>query len=200
MNYDDYEILVNKEHLLPKDYCPNDLIVTDNNENNFHQFKDPKLKPMVRKIIYPYLEKMMQDAKINNIEFIVDSGYRSYDYQKVLLEALIHEKGTEAYSLVALPGASEHQTGLAIDIAYYKDGIYFDDVKESDPAAIWLAQNSYKYGFILRYPKGKECATGFQYEPWHFRFVGLNLAQKLFNEGVTLDEYYARKDNTILKR
>ena len=192
MNDLNVDILVNKDHLLPSSYVPKDLVMTDQNENNFHNYKDPTLKPMVRRDIYPYILKMFNDAKKDGLEIIVDSGYRGYHYQQVVLDALIKEKGDIAYSLVALPGASEHQTGLAIDVAYYKDGVYNDDVKESDIEAIWLAKNAYKYGFILRYPKEKENITGFQYEPWHFRFVGLDLALELFANNLTLEEYYAK--------
>ena len=189
----DITILVNKNNKLPSSYVPKELIITDNNENNFHNYKDPNLKPMVRKDIFPYILRMFTAAKRAGLEIIVDSGYRDYHYQQVVLDALIKEKGDLAYQLVALPGASEHQTGLAIDVAYFKDGIYIDDVKESDVEAQWLYNNAYKYGFILRYPKGKEDITGFSYEPWHFRFVGLELAQELFVNNLTLEEYYELK-------
>ena len=200
MNELPIDVLVNKDNLLPSDYYPKDLVVTDQNENNFHNYQDPRLKPMVRRDIYPYIQRMMEDAKKEGVEFIVDSGYRSYNYQQKVLDKLIAELGDVAYQKAALPGASEHQTGLAFDIAYYRNGVFDDDVKEEDKEAIWLANNSYKYGFILRYPKGKEEITGFQFEPWHFRFVGLELAKELFDEGITLDEYYARKVNGTLKR
>ena len=198
MNELPIDILVNKKNLLPRNYCPKNLVVTDQNENNFHKYKDPNLKPMVRADIYPYIQLMINDAKRDGVEFIIDSGYRSYNYQQVLLDNLIKEKGAEAYTLIALPGSSEHQTGLAIDIAYYHNGVYDDNVKGEDKEAIWLANNSYKYGFILRYPKDKENITGFQYEPWHFRFVGLKLAEKLYKTNMTLDEYHSKKINNTL--
>lgn len=200
MNELPIDVLVNKDNLLPSDYYPKDLVITDQNENNFHNYQDPRLKPMVRRDIYPYIQRMMEDAKKEGVEFIVDSGYRSYYYQQKVLDKLVAELGDVAYQKAALPGASEHQTGLAFDIAYYRGGVFDDDVKEEDKEAIWLANNSYKYGFILRYPKGKEEITGFQFEPWHFRFVGLELAKELFDEGITLDEYYARKVSGSLKR
>ncbi len=194
------DILVNKENMLPSDYYPKDLVITDQNENNFHNYQDPRLKPMIRRDIYPFAQKMMEDARMEGIEIIIDSGYRSYAYQQKVLDKIIEEIGDAAYQKVALPGASEHQTGLAFDIAYYKNGVYDDDVKEDDEEAIWLANNSYKYGFILRYPKGKEEVTGFQYEPWHFRFVGIELARQLFVDKITLEEYYARKSEYRLQR
>ena len=193
----DVTVLVNKEHILDKDYVPLEMYVVDENENNFHQFKDASLKPMLRSDIKEYVDKLINDAQGLGLPIIVDSGYRSYNYQQVVLDALIKEKGDEAFKLVALPGASEHQTGLAIDFAYYENGIYNDDVKENDKEAIWLKNNAWKYGFILRYPKGKENVTGYNFEPWHFRFVGLKLAKYLFKNDLTLEEYYRNSNITL---
>lgn len=193
----DVTVLVNKEHILDKDYVPLKMYVVDENENNFHQFKDASLKPMLRSDIKEYVDKLINDAQGLGLPIIVDSGYRSYNYQQVVLDALIKEKGDEAFKLVALPGASEHQTGLAIDFAYYENGIYNDDVKENDKEAIWLKNNAWKYGFILRYPKGKENVTGYNFEPWHFRFVGLKLAKYLFKNDLTLEEYYKNSNITL---
>lgn len=193
----DITVLVNKDNLLDRNYVPFEMYVVDENENNFHQYKDASLKPMFRKDIKRYIDKLLKDAHALGLPLIVDSGYRSYDYQQVVLNALIKEKGNDAYKLVALPGASEHQTGLAVDFAYYKNGIYNDDVKEDDKEAIWLKNNCWKYGFILRYPKGKENITGYNFEPWHFRFVGLELAKKIYDEDLTLEEYY-KNSNIIL--
>lgn len=189
----DITTLVNKNNPLPKDYQPTSLYIIDENENNFHQYKDPSLKPMLRSDIKPYVDALLNDAHKLGYPIIVDSGYRSFHYQQVVLDDLIAKKGSEAYTLLAIPGTSEHQTGLAMDIAYLQDGIYSDDVKENDKEAIWLKNNAYKYGFILRYPKGREDITGFQFEPWHFRFVGLELAQELHNQEFTLEEYYSLK-------
>ena len=193
----DIIVLVNKDNLLDRNYVPFEMYVVDENENNFHQYKDASLKPMLRKDIIKYIDKLLKDAYELGLPLIVDSGYRSYDYQQVVLNALIKEKGDEAYKLVALPGASEHQTGLAVDFAYYENGVYNDDVKEDDKEAIWLKNNCWKYGFILRYPKGKENITGYNFEPWHFRFVGLELAKKIYDEDLTLEEYY-KNSNIIL--
>lgn len=189
-----FEILVNRNHRLRRDFVPSNLYVVDDNEGNFHQFKDPSLKPMLRLDIKCYVDMLLNSAQENGYgNIIVDSGYRSYDYQSIVLEELIKEKGDEAYNLVALPGASEHQTGLAFDIAYYQNGIYSDDIKESDNEVVWLMDNSYKYGFILRYPKGKEHITGINFEPWHYRFVGIKLAKYLYDNNLTLEEYYDMK-------
>lgn len=193
----DVTVLVNKKNMLDSSYVPLKMYVVDENECNFHQFKDASLKPMLRSDIKEYVDKLINDAQGLGLPIIVDSGYRSYNYQQVVLDALIKEKGDEAFKLVALPGASEHQTGLAIDFAYYENGIYNDDVKENDKEAIWLKNNAWKYGFILRYPKGKENVTGYNFEPWHFRFVGLKLAKYLFKNDLTLEEYYKNSNITL---
>ena len=193
----DVTVLVNKKNMLDSSYVPLKMYVVDENEGNFHQFKDASLKPMLRSDIKEYVDKLINDAQGLGLPIIVDSGYRSFKYQQVILDALIKEKGDEAFKLVALPGASEHQTGLAIDFAYYENGIYNDDVKENDKEAIWLKNNAWKYGFILRYPKGKENVTGYNFEPWHFRFVGLKLAKYLFKNDLTLEEYYKNSNITL---
>lgn len=193
----DVTVLVNKKNMLDSSYVPLKMYVVDENEGNFHQFKDASLKPMLRSDIKEYVDKLINDAQGLGLPIIVDSGYRSYNYQQVVLDALIKEKGDEAFKLVALPGSSEHQTGLAIDFAYYENGIYNDDVKENDKEAIWLKNNAWKYGFILRYPKGKENVTGYNFEPWHFRFVGLKLAKYLFKNDLTLEEYYKNSNITL---
>ena len=185
-----YDVLVNRENMLDKSYVPKKLFVLDNNENNFHRYLDPNNKPSLREDIILDVFYLLYQARLNDINFIIDSGYRSYLYQKAILEENFKAKGALAYKTVALPGASEHQTGLAFDIAYYNNGIYSDTVLETDAAYKWLIENSYKYGFILRYPKGKEDITGFSFEPWHYRYVGKDLAMELTRKKITLDEYY----------
>lgn len=185
----DIDVLVNKDNMLDINYVPRNLYVVDENKNNFRNYRDPSLKPMLRLEVKPYIDALIRDANNLGLPLIVDSAYRSGVYQKQILDNEIKLKGDEAYKLVALPGASEHQTGLAIDFAYYKDGVYSDEISESDKEAIWLKENAYKYGFILRYPKGKEDITGFNFEPWHYRFVGLELALELYQTNQTLEEY-----------
>lgn len=190
----DYTFLVNKDHLLSSDYVPENLVITDNNENNFHDYKDASLKPMISADIMPYFEALRNaalDAGLRKI--IVDSGYRSFEYQKVVFDKSVVEKGLEeTLRLVSLPGSSEHQTGLAIDIAYMDNGVYIEKTSDEDPEIKWLKENAYKFGFILRYPEGKEDVTNIQYERWHYRFVGVEMATILYAEGITLDEYYER--------
>ncbi|CDF20311.1 carboxypeptidase [Clostridium sp. CAG:609] len=183
------DVLVNKENMLSIDYIPKNMYIVDNNENNFRNYLIDNIKPMLRIEVKPYIEKLIYDANNNGINIIVDSAFRSGNYQQMILDKVISEKGNEAYKLVALPGTSEHQTGLAVDFAIYENGIYNDDIKEDDKEAIWLKDNAWKYGFILRYPKGKEDITGFNFEPWHYRFVGLELAFELYQTNQTLEEY-----------
>ena len=183
------DVLVNKENMLSIDYIPKNMYIVDNNENNFRNYLIDNIKPMLRIEVKPYIEKLIYDANNNGINIIVDSAFRSGNYQQMILDKLISEKGNEAYKLIALPGASEHQTGLAVDFAIYENDIYNDDIKEDDKEAIWLKDNAWKYGFILRYPKGKEDITGFSFEPWHYRFVGLELALELYQTNLTLEEY-----------
>ena len=183
------DVSVNKENMLSIDYIPKNMYIVDNNENNFRNYLIDNIKPMLRIEVKPYIEKLIYDANNNGINIIVDSAFRSGNYQQMILDKVISEKGNEAYKLVALPGTSEHQTGLAVDFAIYENGIYNDDIKEDDKEAIWLKDNAWKYGFILRYPKGKEDITGFNFEPWHYRFVGLELAFELYQTNQTLEEY-----------
>ncbi len=192
----DYTFLVNKDHLLSSDYVPENLVITDNNENNFHDYKDASLKPMISADIMPYFEALQNaalDAGLRKI--IVDSGYRSFEYQKVVFDKSVVEKGIdETLRSVALPGSSEHQTGLAIDVAYMDNGVYIEKTSDSDPEIKWLKENAHKFGFILRYPEEKEDVTGFKYEWWHYRLIGVEMATILYSEGITLDEYHRKVD------
>lgn len=112
------------------------------------------------------------------------SGYRSYDYQSSIYDNYVSIYGSEtADSFSARPGHSEHQTGLAIDVNS------IDDSFAGTPEAIWLENHAHEYGFIIRYPKGKESITGYKYEPWHIRYLGVEKATAVYNSGLTLEEY-----------
>lgn len=184
--------LVNKQNLLDKNEMPLELVVTDENENNFHGYADPTLKPMIDKRVVSALLELQMNAQKEGFSFIVDSGYRSYDYQQKVLETHIQKQGEDhAKKYVAPPGASEHQTGLAIDFAILRNGIYSDSLEEDEKD--WLKNNAYKFGFILRYPDGKEEITGYSFEPWHYRYVG-ELSLILHRFHITLEEYYWNKE------
>ncbi len=189
------DVLINKENLIdPINYKPNDLVIMDDNKDNFHNYANPNQKPTISRIILPSFRKMERDFNnyFKNIDskMIVDSGFRSYEYQKVIYDKKVREMSEEAKKLVALPGSSEHQSGLAFDVAFIKKGQYTDETSDDDVEIKWLIANSWKYGFILRYPKGKEEITGYRYERWHYRFVGEDIAKIMHDENLTLEEYH----------
>ena len=128
--------------------------------------------------------------KKNGYNIDIMSGYRDYFYQDKIYTKLLKEKGfAYAFRSVAKPGCSEHQTGLAIDICVYKDDkCYIEHELEDMDEIKWLIENSYKYGFILRYPRYMEDKTGYNYEPWHFRYVG-ELAEYLHRNNMLLEDY-----------
>lgn len=179
---DSINILVNKNHHLPEDYEPEDLI-----EPNVSTTK----KLYVREVIHDDLMDMFKEAENQGIDLSISSGYRSYQYQNTLFNNYAARDGIDAASRYsARPGQSEHQTGLALDIAA-KSGVCtlstcFKDTDEGK----WLNENAWKFGFILRYPEGKEEITGYMFEPWHFRYVGKKQAKKIVESGLTIEEYY----------
>lgn len=163
ITYIDGIMVVNKTYSLPSDYGPGKL--TADCQAAFNE--------------------MQQSAAEDGCTLYVSSGFRSYSLQKSLYERYCARDGKAAadrYS--ARPGNSEHQTGYAIDlntIAYS-----FANTAEGK----WVAANCYKYGFILRYPEDKETQTGYRYEPWHIRYVGISLATDIYNSGLCLEEYF----------
>ena len=146
--------------------------------------------------IYPYLQKMFDDARSQGIYPFVREGYRTAEEQQAIFDERIQEyidagnseeaarELTEKW--VAVPGTSEHQLGISVDINA--------DVSKStsEDVYIWLAENAYQYGFILRYPQGKEDITGTAYEPWHYRYVGIEAAKGIYEQGICLEEYVQR--------
>lgn len=171
---DSLTVLVNKFNKLPDDYVPDDLV-------NVGEYSY-----QMRKVAAEELEKLMAYGKTENVSLIPFSTYRSYDYQNDLYNKYLtvdEEDTVNTYS--AKPGHSEHQTGLAVDI---RSSSLTDNVTDSDYE--WLLNNSYKYGFIVRYPKGKSEITGYMEEPWHLRYIGLEDATKVHELDITYDEYY----------
>ncbi len=131
------------------------------------------------------LEELVDAASKDGVYLYGLSGYRSYKTQKNLYEYNVETQG-KSYSdkYVAKPGASEHQLGEAMDLASSSGWI-----SEGCPEANWIANNAYKYGFIVRYESGKEDITGYNYEPWHVRYVGSEMSEKIYNDGITLEEF-----------
>lgn len=134
---------------------------------------------------------MVSDGAKEGITLHPFSTYRSFAYQSDLYRKYVAADGAaiaDTYS--AKPGFSEHQTGLAFDIGGADSAYYLKRVMGEQQEGIWMAQNAPKYGLVLRYPEGKQAVTGYRYEPWHFRYVGVELAQKITASGLTMDEYF----------
>ncbi|RIW28525.1 D-alanyl-D-alanine carboxypeptidase family protein [Bacillus salacetis] len=180
--------LVNKEFGL-SDYKPSDLVRPD---VPFVFGSQDLEKAYIRKEAAKALEEMFAAAQKDGLYLTAISGYRSYQYQDMLLKREIKQFGEEkAVKAVAPPGNSEHQSGLAMDISSKSNDFQVSIPFEETPEGKWLKENSYKFGFVLRYPKGKEDITGYQYEPWHFRYVGKEPAKVIFENDWTLEEYFA---------
>lgn len=143
--------------------------------------------------IYPYLQEMFDGAREEGIYPIVREGYRTEAEQQAMFDEKVQAYRSEGYSRaraertakewVALPGTSEHQLGIAVDINADKEKCSNEEVYA------WLAENAHKYGFILRYPQGKVSITGISYEPWHYRYVGAEAAKEIYEQGICLEEY-----------
>ena len=154
-------IIANKSYSLPSTYNPG------MNQETLQQF-----------------ELLRTSALNDGVNIYFRDGYRTYDYQNTLYNNFVNWYGTEMADIsAARAGHSEHQTGLAIDVS--TDAQVF----EGTPASIWLSSYAHEYGFIIRYPKGKESITGYKYEPWHIRYLGVEKATEVYNSGLALEEY-----------
>lgn len=183
-------VLVNKEYALPADYVPPDLVEPDVR----FIFAEKHEKRLMRAEAARALEEMFRAAEEDGIYLAGVSGYRSYETQEWLFNYYVELQGEEtARRYSAEPGHSEHQTGLVMDVSGSTGACAADDCFAGTPEAEWLAENSWKYGFIIRYPEGKEDITGYAYEPWHVRYVGKELAAELYASGMTMEEYFAQK-------
>lgn len=174
-------VLANKYYSLG-DYAPDDLVrISDKNSTR---------ENYLRKEACEHFEQLCNDARSEGYEIRGMSAYRSYDRQSAIYDSYVNSDGKEnADTYSARPGHSEHQTGLAVDVMG-GDTPYnqFATTKESD----WVNENAYKYGYIVRYPEGKEHITGYKAEAWHLRYVGVDVAQIIHDENITFDEYCAK--------
>lgn len=162
ITYIDGIMIVNKIYGLPESYDPGDTL--------------PETKDA--------FERMSEDAAKENLNLYIGSGFRTYEYQVEIFNNYSDIYGEEeANRFSSKPGHSEHQTGYTIDCNTIDSA--FGDTRESD----WLAQHCADYGFIVRYPDGKEDITGYEYEPWHIRYVGVDVAKDIYSKGLTLEEY-----------
>lgn len=193
----DYTILVNRNKKIPKT-VPKLIKVNSIVSPTIDEESDIYLEEKT----YSMWNKLENDAKNEGYFFQVISGYRTSEYQQKLLEYYIDKIGFDkAIMRVAIPNYSEHQTGLAIDFCYFRKDDnntdlftnQVDIIDDNDPEFIWILENMKNYGFILRYPKDKSSITGYTYEPWHIRYVGIDLANTIMNNNLTLEEYYEKK-------
>ncbi len=191
-NADSLHVLVNKTNPInPLDYAPTDLVLP----NVPTVSSDSREERSVRKVIEPDLIDLFSAAEAAGHDLIMNSGYRSSAKQAFYYNNYVRQSGEAAANrFSAKPGYSEHQTGLSLDINYTNRKCYLEECFGDSSAGKWLAENVHMYGFILRYPKGKEGVTGYQYEPWHFRYVGKDLAKKIYEENsdYTYEEYLAK--------
>lgn len=168
--------LVNKFFYLDKNYIPDNLVPTENGSK------------MVD-IAYENFKIMKKAAKEEGLNILITTAFRDYNFQSVLYNNYVKKDGIKnADTYSARPGYSEHQLGYSTDVtnANYVDFGDFDSTKEFE----WLKSNAHKYGFILRYPENKEYITGYMYEPWHYRYVGVDIATYIYENNITYEEYY----------
>ena len=180
LNVDTNYVLVNKFYYLDNNYIPQNL----ENIDSKYSASGRKLVNVAR-ISFEFLAKK---AKEEGYNIRAVSTYRSYDYQTSLYNNYVKQDGVEnADKYSARAGFSEHQTGLAVDVDNVTSNFNnFENTEEYK----WMLENAYKYGFILRYPKGKEDITGYIYEPWHYRYVGIEIASFINQNNITYEEYY----------
>ncbi len=180
-------VLVNKQYSLPEDYQPDDLVYP---EIDFI-FEEKIEKRMMRSEAAQALQEMFAAAETQDLHLAGVSAYRSHKTQQSLFNNYVNRDGLEhAKTYSALPGTSEHETGLSIDVTTADGACAAQDCFGDTAEAQWLAEHSYEYGFIIRYPEGKESITGYKYEPWHLRYVGVDIATELVENNLTLEEYY----------
>lgn len=186
-NETDMAVVINKKRGLPDKYEPADLTEP---KVDF-SFSGKSEKKLLRKEAAEALEKLFKLASQDSIKLYGVSGYRSKATQTTIYNYNIKTQGQEETDKVsAKPGFSEHQTGLAIDVSSQSAKFALEETFGATKEGKWLAANAHKAGFIIRYPKGKESITGYSYEPWHIRYVGLDIANDIHESGQTLEEYF----------
>lgn len=179
--------IVNKQRPAGQAYIPTNLVTPSVMLNTGKSAEENSILPEVA----PHLESLFGAAKTQGHSLMFASGYRSYTLQNTYYTHYVATSGqTEADRYSARPGTSEHQTGLSLDVATVDRVHYLDQAFGTDPAGKWLAEHAHEYGFIIRYPEGKESVTGYMYEPWHIRYVGKDLATQLYTNKQTMEEFF----------
>lgn len=182
-------VVVNKKNpLSPSDYSPTDLRAP----NITLKWNKTAENMQLRAEVATALEALNQAATTAGIELVLVSGYRSYDTQTDVYDSMVRGYGqAQADRESARPGHSEHQTGWAVDLGAVNKECELEICFADTPEGKWLAQNAYKFGFVIRYADGKESVTGYQYEPWHLRYVGTVLSEEMHRTNVdTLEEFF----------
>lgn len=176
--YIEGNVIANKTYGIPDNYQP---------EDPYRPVTGERCNDCIDKKAMEAFQLMQSDAKALGLNIYIASGYRSYQYQVNLYDRYVSTSGKEkADTYSSRPGHSEHQTGMCFDLNSIEDS--FANTNEGK----WVHENAYRYGFVIRFPKGAEKYTGYQYESWHLRYVGENLAKKLYqnDEYISLEEYY----------
>ena len=182
--------LVNKENELGPDDHPDDLVTIDVP----YVLDNPEVNQL-RKEASDALSEMFAAAKEDNVELLARSGFRSYQTQEALFNSYVEQNGIEeAKRFSARPGQSEHQTGLVMDVT--SEQVNFDLTEEfgNTSDGIWLKENAHRFGFIIRYPEDKEHITGYIYEPWHIRYLSVDVATAVFESGLTYEEFIEEEE------
>lgn len=180
-------VIVNKQRPLPETYRPANLQQPNVRLNSQKTADEVSLR---NDAIEP-LQALFTAAQSEGLALMLASGFRSVELQTTYYNSLVRSLGqTEADRVSAKPGTSEHQTGLALDIAPASRHCYIENCFATTAEGIWLAAHAHTYGFILRYPQNKEAVTGYAYEPWHFRYVGTDLAAELYAQAKTMEEFF----------
>lgn len=186
-NPDNLAVVVNKERGLPQDYVPANLV----KPNIPFSFDGESEKKYLQKEAAEALEQLFAKAKEDGIELFGVSGYRSYQTQHAIFHYNVQTQGEEeARQFSAYPGQSEHQTGLSIDVSSRSAGLALEQLFGDTEEGQWLEEHAALFGFIIRYPEGKEHITGYAYEPWHIRYVGTVIARDIIEQDITLEEYF----------
>lgn len=176
-------VLVNKQYAVSRDYYPTDMVDIDGSLSTNQNLK-------VKREAYDAYLSMLADAKKEGLNFAICSAYRSYALQESLYNNSLAANG-KAYTekMFAYPGQSEHHTGYAIDVTSASMNWGLSQNYTDYPDGAWITKHCSEYGFIIRYPNGKEDITGYMYEPWHIRYVGVDAAKEITQQGITFEEY-----------
>lgn len=187
LNGDDLLVLVNKEQGLPADYVAGDLV-------DLGDLPATRSGLKVRREVLGALRRMLDGAKKEGLEVMVLSAFRSYQEQAAIYSGYVRSMGeARASRISAQPGKSQHQLGTTVDFTSSRVGYDLVEAFGDTPEGRWLWDNAHAYGFVMSYPGGKEHITGYAYEPWHYRYVGVEAATRVRNLGITLEEFLSAR-------